>query len=83
MRGDFQGRKYLTEMIVPVVILVAFLLGHIGGEFSFNMMSRVFVGLAIGLLTNNRENSGRIFCIMVVVQCAGNTCVDIIKGGIT
>lgn len=44
--------KDMNEMIVPLVVLGAFLIGDMGSVSYFNTISHVFVGLAIGLISN-------------------------------
>lgn len=44
-------KKDENAMIVPLVILGAFLIGDMGSVSYFNMISHVFVGLAIGLIS--------------------------------
>ncbi len=48
-------RKDRDESIVPLAILIAFLLGDIGGVSYFNPVSHIFVGLAVGLISQNER----------------------------
>lgn len=54
VRAASKWKRNEAEMIVPLAILGAFILGDIGSVSYLNTMSHVFVGLAIGLLAKHR-----------------------------